>query len=76
MLTISRYGVFINAVVSFIIVAIAVFMLIKVINRMRREKEAPPAEPTTKECGFPATTIPIKATGCPSCTSQLAESTG
>lgn len=67
------YGVFINAVISFIIVAFAVFMLIRSINRLRREEdEAPPAEPTTKECGHCYSTIAIKATRCPHCTSEIA----
>ena len=64
-------GLFINAVISFLIVAFAVFLLIKGINNLQREKEAPPAEPTTKDCAFCFTAIPIKATRCPHCTSQL-----
>jgi large conductance mechanosensitive channel len=64
-------GIFINTIISFIIIAFAVFLLIKGINRMKREKEAPPAEATTKECPFCFATIPIKATRCPHCTSQL-----
>ena len=64
-------GVFINTIISFIIIAFAVFLVIKGINRMKREKEAPPAEPTTKECPFCFTTIPIEASRCPNCTSQL-----
>ena len=66
------YGVFLNAVISFLIVAFAVFLLIKGINKLQREKEAPPAAPTTKECPFCMTAIPIKATRCPNCTSTLA----
>jgi large conductance mechanosensitive channel len=66
-----NYGVFINNVISFLIVAFAVFLLIKSINAMRREEEAPPAEPTTKDCPFCATEIAIKATRCPNCTSEL-----
>lgn len=67
------YGVFINAVISFIIVAFAVFLLIRSINRLRREEEeAPPAEPTTKECSHCYSTISIKATRCPHCTSEIA----
>ena len=62
------YGLFINAVISFLIVAFAVFLLIKVINRMQAEK---PAEPTEKECPYCLTSIAIKATRCPNCTSQL-----
>ncbi len=65
------YGLFINAVISFIIVAFAVFLLIRAINRLKAEEEAPPAEPTTKECGHCFTEIPIKATRCPNCTSEL-----
>jgi len=64
-------GVFINTIISFIIIAFAVFLVIKGINRMKREKEAPPAEPNTKECSFCFTTIPIQASRCPHCTSQL-----
>jgi large conductance mechanosensitive channel len=65
------YGKFINSVISFLIVAIAVFMLIKGINKLERQKEEPPAEPTTKECPYCFSTIPIKATRCPGCTSEL-----
>ena len=64
-------GLFINTIISFIIIAFAVFLVIKGINRMKREKEAPAAEPTTKECPFCFTAIPIQASRCPNCTSQL-----
>jgi large conductance mechanosensitive channel len=67
-----NYGLFINAIISFLIVAFAIFMVIKGMNTMRRQQEAPPAEPTTKACPFCATDIPIKATRCPHCTSELA----
>ncbi len=68
------YGLFFNAVISFIIVAFAVFLLIRSINRMKtEEEEAPPAEPTTKECSHCCSEIPIKATRCPNCTSELAQ---
>ena len=66
-----NYGVFINSIISFTIVAFAVFILIKGINSMKRQEEAPPAEPTTKECPFCISTIPIKATRCPNCTAEL-----
>jgi large conductance mechanosensitive channel len=66
-----NYGLFINTVISFLIVAFAVFLVIRAINRLQREEEAPPAEPTTKECPHCLTEIAIKATRCPSCTSQL-----
>jgi large conductance mechanosensitive channel len=65
------YGLFVNAAVSFLIVAFAVFLLIKGINRLHRKAEASAAEPTTKECPFCYSTISIKAKRCPSCTSNL-----
>ena len=66
-----NYGVFINAVISFLIVAFATFLLIHSINRLQKEEEAEPAEPTTKECPYCLSTIPIKATRCAHCTSEL-----
>jgi large conductance mechanosensitive channel len=71
-----NWGTFINTIISFIIIAFAVFLMIKGINRMKREKEAPAAEPSTKECPFCFTTIPIQASRCPHCTSQLAAPSG
>ena len=64
-------GLFINTVISFLIIAFAVFLVIKGLNRIQREKAAPPAEPTTRECPFCRSTIPLKATRCPHCTSEL-----
>ena len=64
-------GVFINTIISFIIVAFSVFLVIKGINRLKREQKAPAAAPATKECPFCFTGIPIQATRCPHCTSQL-----
>jgi len=64
-------GIFINTIISFVIVAFAVFLLIKMINKLRRQKEALPAVPTTKECTYCLSTVPIKATRCPNCTSEL-----
>jgi len=66
-----NYGLFANTVISFIIVAFAVFMLIKGLNKMKRQEQAPPPVPTTKECSYCLSTIPIKATRCPNCTSTL-----
>jgi large conductance mechanosensitive channel len=66
-----NYGLFINTVISFIIIAFAVFMVIKSLNRMKREEEGAPAEPTTKECPYCLTTIAINASRCPNCTSEL-----
>lgn len=65
------YGLFINSVISFLIVAFAVFLLIKAINRLQRKKEAAPAAPTTRECPYCLSSIAIKATRCPHCTSEL-----
>ena len=64
-------GIFINTIISFIIIAFAVFLVIKGINRMKREREAAPAEPVSKECPFCFISIPIQASRCPNCTSQL-----
>jgi large conductance mechanosensitive channel len=64
-------GVFINTVINFIIVAFAIFLLVRNVNRMKRKEEAPPSVPTTKECPRCFTTIPIKASRCPHCTSEL-----
>ncbi len=64
-----NYGLFANSVISFLIVAFAVFLLVRAVNRLKREE--PVAEATTKECPHCASTIPIKATRCPHCTSEL-----
>jgi large conductance mechanosensitive channel len=65
-----NYGVFFNTVLDFVIVAFAIFLLIRQVNRMKREQAAPPV-PTTKECSYCLSAIPIKATRCPHCTSDL-----
>ena len=70
-----NYGLFINAVINFLIVAFVIFILIKQINRLQGEQEEAPAEPTEKECPFFHTNIPIAASRCPNCTSQLAGET-
>lgn len=66
-----NYGLFINTVLDFIIVALAIFLMIRGINRLRRKPEEAPAAPTTRECPYCFSSIPIKATRCPHCTSQL-----
>jgi len=66
-----NYGVFINTILTFLIVAFAVFLLVRAVNRMRRREEVAPAAPTDKPCPFCFTTINIRATRCPNCTSQL-----
>jgi large conductance mechanosensitive channel len=65
-----NYGIFINSIISFVIVAFAVFLLIRSINRLK-EKEEAPAPVVTKECPYCASAISIKATRCPNCTSEL-----
>jgi large conductance mechanosensitive channel len=66
-----NYGLFINTLINFLIVAFVVFLIIRGVNRLKREEEAPPPEPTTKECPYCLSKIPIKATRCPHCTSEL-----
>ncbi len=66
-----NYGLFVNKIISFLIVAFALFLVIRAMNRMQKKAEAVPAEPTTKECPFCGTQIPIKAVRCPNCTSDL-----
>jgi large conductance mechanosensitive channel len=66
-----NYGLFVNKLLTFLIVALAIFIFIRAINRLRRKEEAPAAEPTTKDCPFCFTAIPVKAVRCPNCTSEL-----
>lgn len=67
-----NYGVFLNTVLDFLIIAAVVFFLIvRPMNRLRKVKEVAPAAPTTKECPYCYSTIPIKARRCPYCTSDL-----
>jgi large conductance mechanosensitive channel len=64
-----NYGVFINSILEFLIIAFAVFILVKAVNRIKRKPEEKPAD--TTECTYCCSKIPIKATRCPACTSQL-----
>jgi large conductance mechanosensitive channel len=64
-----NYGLLVNAIVSFTVVAFAVFLLIRTINRLKREEV--PADPTTKDCPRCYTAIPIRATRCPNCTTEF-----
>ena len=66
-------GLFVNSVISFTIVAFAVFLLIKGMNSLQKKEEEAPAEPTEKDCPHCFTKIPIKATRCPHCTSEISE---
>jgi large conductance mechanosensitive channel len=65
-----NYGAFINTCIDFLILAFAIFVMVRWINRLK--SEPPPASPTSKECPFCVSSIPLKATRCPNCTSQLA----
>jgi large conductance mechanosensitive channel len=65
-----NYGAFINTILDFVIVAFCIFLVIKQVNRFTKKPE-PKTEPTTKACTYCQTDIPIKATRCPNCTSQL-----
>jgi len=66
-----KYGVFLNTVLDFIIVAFVIFLVVRQVNKLRRKEEAPPPEPATQDCPYCVTSMPIKATRCPSCTSEL-----
>jgi large conductance mechanosensitive channel len=67
-----KYGAFVQTVVDFLVIAFVIFMIVKGANAMKKpEPAAAPAAPTTKTCPHCATEIPLKATRCPHCTSQL-----
>ena len=66
-----NYGMFINHIISFLIVAFAVFMIIRSINRLKKAEAAPAAAPTTKDCPHCQMAVPLKATRCGHCTSDL-----
>jgi large conductance mechanosensitive channel len=65
------YGAFLNTVINFLIVAFAIFVVVRMATKLQRTPEAAPAAPTTKDCRYCFTAIPIPATRCPNCTSQL-----
>ena len=66
-----NYGMFLNGVISFLIVAFSVFLLVKTVNRLKRKEDPPAAAPTTKECPHCRMQIHIEATKCPQCTSVV-----
>lgn len=66
-----NYGIFINTLIVFVVVAFILFLIIKAANNMKREEEVAPAEPTTKVCPYCFSEISLEATRCPNCTSQL-----
>jgi len=63
-----EWGLFIQSIIDFLIIAFVIFLIVRAINRLKREE---PVTPTTKECPHCFTTIPLKAARCPNCTSQL-----
>jgi len=63
-----KWGAFVQSIIDFLIIAFVIFLLVRAMNRMKREE---PVTPTTKECPHCFTTIPLKAARCPNCTSQL-----
>ncbi|MBF0290587.1 MAG: large-conductance mechanosensitive channel protein MscL [Nitrospinae bacterium] len=66
-----KYGLFINTVLNFLIVAFTIFVVIKQMNRLKKKEQAKPAEPTTRDCPKCFSTISVKATRCPNCTSDI-----
>ncbi len=66
-----NYGLFLNTLVDFLIVAFAIFLLIRQVNRLKRQPPPAPAAPTTKDCPYCFSSIAIKASRCPHCTSEL-----
>lgn len=66
-----NYGIFLNTVLDFLIVAFAIFLLIRQVNRLKRKEEAPPAAPTTRECPYCLLQVALKARRCAHCTSEL-----
>lgn len=66
-----NYGVFVNTLINFLIIAFVIFLLIRQINRLQRAEEPAPAEPDTKDCPYCLSTIALAATRCPHCTSNL-----
>lgn len=67
-----KYGVFINAVINFVIIAFAMFIIVRAMNRLKKKEEVAPAAPTTKECPECLMTIPLKAKRCGHCTAVVA----
>jgi large conductance mechanosensitive channel len=66
-----NYGLFINTLIDFLIIALVIFLMVKWVNKLRRPAPAPALAPATKDCPYCFTMIPIKAVRCPACTSQL-----
>lgn len=71
-----NYGLFLNTVLDFVIVALVIFLLVKQVNRLKSQKAAPTAAPTTRDCPRCVSSIPLRATRCPFCTSDLQAAPG
>ncbi|HET7307610.1 MAG TPA: large conductance mechanosensitive channel protein MscL [Gammaproteobacteria bacterium] len=70
-----NYGSFIGTIITFIVIALSIFVLLRQMNKLKRKPQDVPASPTTKECPHCCTSIPIKASRCPACTSELVADT-
>ncbi len=66
-----NYGLFLNAVIDFLIIAFVIFLMVRTVNRLTAKPPAPPAAPATKECPYCLSVVPLKATRCAHCTSEL-----
>ena len=71
-----NYGLFLNSIITFLIIAAAIFMMVRAINSVRRKEEGPPPPTTEEKCPFCQMLVAIEATRCPHCTSELAGDTG
>ena len=71
-----NYGLFLNTVLDFVIVALVIFLLVKQLNRLKSQKPAPAAAATTRDCPRCVSSIPLRATRCPFCTSDLQPAPG
>jgi large conductance mechanosensitive channel len=71
-----NYGLFINSLISFLIITVVLFFLIRSVNRLKRKEEVAPSEPTTKVCPYCLSEVSIKATRCAFCTSEFKGETG
>jgi large conductance mechanosensitive channel len=71
-----NYGLFLNTVLDFVIVALVIFLLVKQLNRLKGQKPAPAAAPTARDCPRCVSSIPLRATRCPFCTSELQAAPG
>src|SRR5262245_44937295 len=66
-----NYGMFFNNIINFLIISFVIFMLVRMVNRLKREEPAPAAAPTSRDCPYCLSSIPLKATRCAHCTSEV-----